>query len=48
MKIITVYFCLAVRFSNFGRNGHIMAMVTMAQAILSRISDGYGQYLANH
>jgi len=33
--------CLAVRFSDFGKIGHIMAIVTMVMTILSPISNGF-------
>ncbi len=40
-------FCLAFRVYDLAKIGHIMAMATMVKAILSRILDGFGRYLAN-
>jgi hypothetical protein len=42
-----VDFCLAFRFYDLAKIGHIMAMATMVKAISSQIFDGFGRYLAN-
>jgi hypothetical protein len=42
-SLIMIDSCLAIHFSNFGRNEHIMAMATMTM----EISNGLGQEVLN-